>query len=249
VPLLVVALLLSTLGSLAGALVASGLFLFDGRVRDRLVSWLVSYAVGTLLGLALLGLVPEALEALPAGQVLGSLVAGILTFFILEKLLLWRHSHELAHTSSHASAASLVIVGDAFHTFVDGAIISAAVLTSPALGVTTAIAAAAHELPQELGDLAILLGAGFSKRRAFILNLASGATGMLGALAVYFALGPIPTVLPYVLSFSAGSFLYVAMADLIPSLHRGHVAVHPVAQVLLIATGLATVVLLERLTH
>jgi zinc and cadmium transporter len=235
---------LGAVGSLAGALAASLLFLFEDRVRDRLVSWLISYAVGTLLGLSLLTLLPEALETLPPATVLGGLLVGILTFFILEKLVLWRHCHEPASCTVHSSTAWLVIFGDAFHTFIDGAIIGAAVLTSLPLGITTAVAAATHELPQELGDVAILLKAGYSRRRAFILNALAGTAGILGVMVVYFALGPVPAVIPYVLSFAAGSFLYVAMADLIPSLHHGQTDVHPVLQVVLISAGVATLVLL-----
>ncbi len=236
---------LSIIGSFAGLILASSLFLFPDRVRVRLVPWLVSYAVGTLLGASLLHLVPEALEQLPAPAVLGSLLAGILTFFVLEKLVIWRHCHETDECAVHKSAASLVIIGDAVHTFVDGAIIGAAVLTSLPLGVSTAIAAAAHEIPQELGDFAILLNAGYTRRRALLLNIMSATTGVLGAIVVYFAVGSLPTLLPYVIAFAAGSFLYVAMADLIPDLHRGGRGdPHPVAQTLLIAAGIATLALL-----
>jgi len=158
--------------------------------------------------------------------------------------VLWRHCHDTHECEVHSSAASLVIVGDAFHTFVDGAIIAAATLTSPWLGVTTALAAAAHEIPQELGDAAILLKAGYGRVQALGLNLLSGLGGLVGALFVYVALNQLPTVLPYVIAFAAGSFLYVAMSDLIPSLHKGHVEVNPVAQVLLISAGLFTLLML-----
>jgi len=239
----VLAMALSLAGSFLGVLVASGIYLFGDEARERLVAWLVSYAVGTLLGLSLLHLVPQALETLPAQRALGALLLGILTFFILEKLVLWRHCHDTHECEVHSSAASLVIVGDAFHTFVDGAIIAAATLTSPWLGVTTALAAAAHEIPQELGDAAILLKAGYGRVQALGLNLLSGLGGLVGALFVYLALNQLPTVLPYVIAFAAGSFLYVAMSDLIPSLHKGHVEVNPVAQVLLISAGLFTLLM------
>ncbi len=243
VPPLVLALALSLAGSVLGVLVASVVYLFGDAARDRLVSWLVSYAVGTLLGLSLLHLVPEALETLPPPRALGALLLGILTFFMLEKLVLWRHCHDTHECAVHSTAASLVIVGDAFHTFVDGAIIAAATLSSPWLGVTTALAAAAHEIPQELGDAAILLKAGYSRTRALTLNLLSGLGGVAGALFVFVALQHSPTVLPYVIAFAAGSFLYVAMSDLIPSLHQGHLQVNPVAQVLLISAGLFTLLM------
>ena len=241
---LALALGLSAAGSFLGALAASVVYLFGDRARDRVVSWLISYAVGSLLGLTLLKLVPEALGELPAPAVLGTLLLGILTFFVLEKLVIWRHCHEPDDCTVHSSAASLVIIGDVFHTFVDGAIICAATLSSVPLGISTAVATAAHEIPQELGDAAILLRAGYTRPRALTLNLLSGIGGIVGALAVYFALGHMPTVLAYVIAFAAGSFLYVAMSDLIPSLHRGQPHVNPVAQVLLIAGGLLTIVVL-----
>ncbi len=241
---LVIAILLSAAGSVLGVLVASVVYLFGDKARERVVAWLISYAVGSLLGLSLLKLVPEALEALPPAAALSTLLVGILTFFVLEKLVVWRHCHEPDECAVHNSAASLVIVGDAFHTFVDGAIIAAATLTSVPLGISTALATAAHEVPQELGDAAILLKAGYSRARALTLNLLSGIGGIGGAIAVYFTLGHMPTMLPYVIAFAAGSFLYVAMADLIPSLHRGQQDVHPVGQVLLISAGLVTLMLL-----
>jgi zinc and cadmium transporter len=236
---------LSVLGSLGGLLTASTFLLLGDHVRVRLVPWLISYAVGTLLGAALLALLPEALEHIRPTNALATLLAGVLAFFLLEKLVLWRHCHDTHECEVHtSSAASLVIVGDALHTFVDGAVIAAAVITSIPLGVTTAIAVAAHEIPQEVGDVAILLRAGFSRLRAFTLNLLSGVGGILGAVAMIAASQTVPNLLPYVLSFAAGNFLYVAMADLIPDLHRGGVGGGPFHQLLLIVAGLATIALL-----
>ena len=228
----------SVLGSVGGLATASLFLLIGDGLRVRLVPWLISYAVGTLLGVALLALLPEALSSLPPARALGTLLAGVLSFFLLEKLVLWRHCHTGHDCEVHtSSAASLVIIGDAFHTFVDGALIAAAVLTSIPLGATTAIAVAAHEIPQEVGDFAILLRAGYSKSRAFTLNILSATGGVLGALAMMLASQWVPQVLPYVLSFAAGSFLYVAMADLIPDLHRGGVEGGPAKQLLLIGAG------------
>ena len=240
-----VAVGLSVLGSLGGLLTASTFLLLGDGLRVRLVPWLISYAVGTLLGVALLALLPEALERIPAATALGTLLGGVLVFFLLEKLVLWRHCHHSHDCEVHtSSAASLVIVGDAFHTFVDGAVIAAAVVTSVPLGVTTALAVAAHEIPQEVGDVAILLRAGYSRGRAFTVNLMSAAGGVLGALAMLFASQWLPDVLPYVLSFAAGSFLYVAMSDLIPDLHRGGLEGGPFRQLLLIGAGIITITLI-----
>ena len=236
---------LSVLGSLGGLLAASTFLLLGDKPRARVVPWAITYAVGTLLGAALLALLPEALESLPPINALATLLAGVLTFFLLEKLVLWRHCHDGHECEVHtSSAASLVLVGDAFHTFVDGAIIAAAVLTSVPLGITTALAVAAHEIPQEVGDVAILLRAGYSRSRALMLNILSGIGGVLGALLMLLASQALPHALPYVLSFASGSFLYVAMSDLIPDLHQGKIEGGAVRQLLLISAGILTIVLL-----
>jgi zinc and cadmium transporter len=234
---------LSILGSLGGVIVASSFLLLGETIRTRLIPWLISYAVGTLVGVALIALVPEALAELPARPAMFTMVLGIIAFFLLEKAVIWRHCHEDEHCHVHSTAASLVIVGDAFHTFVDGAVIAAAVLTAVPLGLTTALAVAAHEIPQEVGDVAILLRAGYSRTRAFTLNVLAGAGGILGAAAMVIAGRQLPQILPYVLAFAAGNFLYVAMADLIPDLHRGGGG-GGARQVLLIAAGVITIALL-----
>lgn len=235
---------LSVVGSVGGLLAASSFLLLGDGLRVKLVPAAISYAVGTLLGAALLALLPQSLASLPPTTALGTLLAGVITFFLLEKFVLWRHCHDGHECEVHNSAASLVIIGDAFHTFVDGAVIAAAVLTSVPLGVTTALAVAAHEVPQEVGDVAILLRAGYSRGRALSLNLMSAIGGVLGALAMLLTSQSLPRALPYVLAFAAGSFLYVAMSDLIPDLHRGNIGGSTPRQLLLIGAGIATVVLL-----
>jgi zinc and cadmium transporter len=245
VPTVAIALGLSLLGGLGGLLVASGVLLFTDSARARLVPWLVSYAVGALLGVSLLAILPEALDSLPPTHVFATLLAGILLFFVLEKLVLWRHCH--THDCEvHENAASVVLIGDAFHNFVDGAVIAAAVMTSVPLGVSTAIAVAAHEIPQEVGDFAILLHSGFSRRRALILNAVSAAAGGVGALLSVVFLDAVPRLLPYCLALAAASFLYVAMADLIPGLHRGRTDSNSLRQVFLVAAGIATILALRR---
>jgi zinc and cadmium transporter len=235
-----IALGLSLLGSLGGLFLAALLLLFHERVRVRLVPWLVSYAVGVLLGVSLLDLLPMALTTLVAQRVFGTLLAGILTFFVLEKLVLWRHCHT-HECEVHGTTAPLVLLGDAFHNFVDGAVIASAVLTSVPLGVSTAVAVAAHEIPQEVGDFAILLSNGYSRTRALWLNVASGASGVAGAILAFVLIERLPTLLPYCLALAASSFLYVAMSDLIPDLHRGRIDALAFRQVILIAAGVMTV--------
>ena len=235
---------LSILGSLGGLLTASLVLLVRNDLRTRLVPWLVSYAVGTLLGASLFNLLPEALDTQAVRPTMMMLVAGILTFFVLEKIVLWHHCHDDEECAAHKRAASLVVIGDAVHTFVDGAVIAAATIVSPALGVTTALAVAAHEIPQEMGDAAILMSAGYSRRTALGLNVASAGGGVLGALMMLAFGAAIPLVIPKVLAFAAGAFLYVAMADLIPSLHQGRFDAGSFRQLGLIILGLVTLALL-----
>jgi len=245
VHLLATALGLSLLGSCGGLLVASSFFLFSPSIRTRLVPWLVSYAVGALLGVALLALLPEALAELSAQAVFGTLLAGILIFFVLEKLVLLRHCHT-DECKVHGATAPLVFVGDAFHNFLDGAIICTAVLTSVPLGVNTAIAVAAHEIPQEVGDVAVLLAAGYSRSQALLLNIVTGVSGILGAVVAFTAVEVVPGIRPYVLAISSASLLYIAMSDLIPDLHRGTIDASAIRQVVLIAAGIGTIVVFEQ---
>jgi len=239
----VVALALAVAGSAGGLLVAWMLFA-RRRPGSRVVSSLVSYAVGTLLGAALLNLAPQALESLETTHALGALLAGILTFFVLEKFVLWRHSHEEHGSELHPATATLVIVGDALHTFTDGVVIAAATLVSIPFGATTALAVIAHEIPQEAGDFAILLATGHTPRRAVVLNLVSALGGVAGASAMLLAGSGAPAIVPYVLAFAAGNFLYVAMADLIPALNRRVADRDATWQLVLIALGVATIIAL-----
>ncbi len=238
-----IALGLSILGGLGGLLVAASVLLFSDSFRSRIVPWLVSYAVGALLGVAMLSMLPQTLEQLPAARVFATLLGGILLFFVLEKLVLWRHCH--THDCEvHDGSVVPVLVGDAVHNFVDGAVIAAAVMTSVPLGISTAIAVAAHEIPQEVGDFAILLHAGYSRGRALMLNVLTASASALGAVAAFFAFDLIPRTVPYFLVLAASSFLYVAMADLIPGLHRGRTDAGSLRQILLIGAGIATMLVL-----
>jgi zinc and cadmium transporter len=239
VQLFLTALGLSVLGGLGGLFVASGILLISDSTRARLIPWLVSYAVGALLGVSMLAILPETLELLPASRVFATLLVGILVFFVLEKLVLWRHCH-IHDCEVHDGSVFPVLIGDAFHNFVDGAVIAAAVMTSVPLGISTAVAVAAHEIPQEVGDFAILLHAGYSRRRALLLNLMSAGASALGAVVAFFALDLVPVVRPYFLALAAASFLYVAMADLIPGLHRGRTDASSLRQILLIAAGVGS---------
>ncbi len=230
----------SALGSV-GAVAGAALFLFlPEGLRKALVPALVSYATGTLLGAAFLGMLPAALAQASPQAVTQTTLVGIVLFFLLEKAALWRHCHD-ADCERHGRAGSLILIGDAFHNFVDGIVIAAAFLNSPALGVATALAVLAHEAPQEIGDFAILLSSGYERRKAFMLNTLSASTTLPGALIGYYWISAAGELLPYVLALSAASFLYIATADLIPELHRKFDAPASARQVVLLLAGIATI--------
>jgi zinc and cadmium transporter len=241
--------------TLAGGLLsvlAAALLAF--AVLERWVPRLVSFAVGALLGAALLNLLPEALDSsADAHAVFATLLVGLLVFFLLEKLALWRHAHgtgEHAHghlphaqASDARPAGMLIVLGDSLHNFVDGVLIAAAFLTEPTLGWATAVAVIAHEVPQEVGDFMVLLHSGYARRRALVLNALSSLASVAGGLVGYFALKAALPALPYVLAFAAAGFLYIAVADLIPTLHRRFAVKDALSQVALIAIGVAVVAL------
>ncbi|HSN71273.1 MAG TPA: ZIP family metal transporter [Steroidobacteraceae bacterium] len=242
---------LTTFGGALSALAASSFLLLPDRSRTALLPHLVSFATGALLGAALLALLPHAIQGAGVGNThyIGlTLLAGILAFFVLEKLVLWRHCHHEdceAHVPGDhhrdRASATLILFGDGFHNVLDGVLIAAAFLTDHHLGVVTAIAVFAHEIPQEVGDLAILLNGGLSRRRALVLNLLASLTSVVGGIVAYFLLGPALHLLPYALAIAASSFLYVAVADLIPGLHRQIDMGSGVAQLTLIALGVVVI--------
>ncbi len=248
---LVQILIVTLVGGAASALVAGVFLLLPEARRNRLLPHLVSFATGALLGAALLALLPHAIAGAGAEGTHGvglALVLGIILFFVLEKLVLWRHCHHddceahgpQQHHRDRASA-TLILWGDAFHNLLDGVLIAAAFLTDPHLGLVTAIAVFAHEIPQEIGDLAILVHGGMSRAKAMRLNVLVSLTSVAGAVVAWFALSTSLHYLPYALAVAAASFLYVAVADLIPGLHRRVDAKTSVQQVVLIITGVLVI--------
>ncbi len=251
--------LATAFGGALSALVAGVFLLLPQSRRAAALPHLVSFATGALLGAALLELLPHAIEGAGAGNahVVGlALVGGIFAFFVLEKFVLWRHCHVEdcdTHSPQHShkleprerAAGTLILVGDAIHNVLDGVLIAAAFLTDPRLGIVTTVAVIAHEIPQEVGDFAILLHSGMSRARAFALNLITSLTSVIGGVIAYFALGQVLELLPYALAVAAASFLYVAVADLIPGLHRRVEPLQSLQQVVLIAVGIAVIVLAD----
>lgn len=257
-------ILFTALGGAASALAASVFLLAPQAVRTRALPHLVSFATGALLGAALLGLLPDAIESVGmdgAHRIGLTLLIGLLIFFVLEKLLLWRHCHqevceghtphdEHAHARNRdAASASLVLIGDGFHNILDGVLIAAAFLTDIHLGIVTSIAVTAHEIPQEVGDFAILLNGGMSRARALTLNLLTSLTSVIGGVAAYYFLSGMQQLLPYALALAASSFLYIAVADLIPGLHRRVDPGSGIKQILLISLGVIVIYVSHSMAH
>jgi zinc and cadmium transporter len=224
-------------------------------LHSRWISRLVSFAVGALLGAVFLELLPHALEHGATQRVMLTVLIGLLLFFLLEKLVLWRHSHLEAESLADGTADTrpnshgfdggrsglMILIGNSVHNFCDGIVIAATFIADFTLGTTTALAIVAHAIPQQVGDFAVLLHSGYSRRRAFMYNLATGAATLAGGLAGYAALASMQEILPTVLALAAASLLYVAVADLIPSLHRHPAPGETAQQLALIGVGIAII--------
>lgn len=221
---------------------------------------LVSFAVGALLGAVFIELLPHALESGRIESVMVTVLAGLLVFFLLEKLVLWRHSHgHVAHDDAvdetehmhamhgaaeahdHGRSGLMILIGNSVHNFCDGIVIAAAFVAETRLGLITTLAIVAHAVPQQVGDFAVLLHSGYSKKRAFAVNVATGVATIVGATAGYLALATLTGILPTVLAIASASLLYVAVADLIPSLHRRPEPMETLKQMLMILSGIAII--------
>ena len=246
----------------------------SARILPHFISFatgaLLGAALLALLPEAMVGAGPDGAHGIGL-----TLIVGLGVFFVIEKLVLWWHAHTHVHgasaaacpqhlddvpnsrhehhhghahdhTRDHASGV-LVLVGDSLHNALDGALIAAAFLGSLQLGALTTFAVAAHEIPHRVGDFAILVQAGLSRSRALLLNLATGLASVIGAVVAYFALRETQRALPYALAFAAAGFLYIAVAGLIPGLHRRSDPRTSAVQVMLIAAGIAVVAAAERL--
>jgi zinc and cadmium transporter len=244
--------------SVAGGTLSAGLAAVSLALRATWVPMLVSFAIGALLGAAFLEVIPHAFEAGEAHEVAAAILAGIFGFFLLEKFLLWRHCHTEncevhdpheagprngAHDQGRSGA--LIIVGDTVHNFVDGVLIAAAFLQSTELGAITAVAIIAHEIPQEVGDFLILLHSGYTRLRALAMNLLSSTATVVGGVIGYFSLQMIADLEATLLGIVAASMIYVAVADLIPGLHKRPELRDTASQALLIALGIGAIAMVR----
>jgi zinc and cadmium transporter len=251
---IVAANLLSTLLSVVLAAVMS--FRYLAQVIDRLVP----VSAGLLLATAVTHLLPEAFHSEANPYALGwVLLAGILGFFILEKLALIHHTHhhegdhhhhEHGHDAHEAGRGGVpILIGDAFHNFADGVVIAGAFLVDVHLGVVATLAVMAHEIPHEIGDFMILLNAGFTRKRAFLFNLVSGLSAVLGGVIGYFVLESMQSLLPYALIIAASSFIYIALSDLLPEMMRRSSLAKSLPEVGLVLLGVAIAALATGALH
>jgi zinc and cadmium transporter len=219
------------------------LLLKEHRLR-HLTSFLIPYAIGTLLGAAFFGMIPYALNQLPSTTVLPTILGGIILFFVLEKVALWRHCHEES-CATHTRSGEMILMGDSIHNFVDGVAIATAFSGSISLGIATSLAVIAHEVPQEVGDFAILLKSGYTRKKAIWYNTLSSLTALPGAILTYYLLPLIRPLVPYLLCISAASFIYIALADLVPGRRRVEGWGNLALELGLVLLGIGTIIVLH----
>jgi zinc and cadmium transporter len=265
-------ILFTALGGVLSVLAASVFLLLPETLRQKVLPHGISFAIGALLTGAFCGLIPHAFEEVPVAEMenlSATILVGILLFFVLEKLFIWRHCHSHAceahgeeahehhgHSHSHGHSPSnrraagvFIILGDSIHNFVDGVLIAAAFLTDIQLGIVTSLAVAAHEIPQEVGDFAILLHSGYSRSKALLYNVLASLGTVVGGVLAYFSLGDFHHVLPYLLTLAASSFIYIAVADLIPSLHQKTDIKTSLHQIGFILAGVVLILVMQGIAH
>ncbi len=235
-------ILLTTVGSLLSLL--GGLVLLLKKDWNRSFSLiLTSFAAGVLLATAFLDLFPESLEYLAQtgnGDVFWPAFSGIITFFLLERTLIWFHHHHASHGVK--PTIWMITLGDGVHNFIDGVAIAATFMLNPAIGLTTAIAVAAHEIPQEIADFSVLLSHGLSRTRAIVFNIASAMTAIVGAVSMYYFSDSLESSLGQIIAFTAGMFVYIALSDLIPELHHTQNKKDTLPQILAFVMGIVVIV-------
>jgi Predicted divalent heavy-metal cations transporter len=267
---LLLIVIFTAIGGILSVMAAGAFLLLPEQHRQQVLPHGISFAIGALLTGAFCGLIPHAFEDVAADEIpmlSSTILAGILLFFILEKLLVWRHCHshaceahgEDSHDDQHDHkthndhgrrvAGMFIILGDSIHNFVDGVLIGAAFLTDVQLGIVTSLAVAAHEIPQEVGDFAILLHSGYTRVKALLYNVLASLATVIGGMLAYFSLGDLHHILPYFLTLAASSFIYIAVADLIPSLHHKTDLKTSLQQISFILAGVLLILAMQNIAH
>lgn len=226
------------LGSVGSVMLAGLLLSLKDDWLGKVSTYMMYMAGGTLLGAATLGMIPRASSLTGLSSVMLTVLCGLVTFFLLEKMILWRTCRNRKCERQLSAAGPIILIGDAFHNAIDGIVITASFLSSAELGVFVTLSVILHEIPQELGDLGILIRNGYTRRKAFWLNTLSGAAAIPAGIIAYFAMETVKPLVPYVLAFSAASFLYIALADLIPEMHRKTTLKDSLTQIFLVILGI-----------
>ena len=239
------ALLVSSVGSVS---IAGSLLFFSENKLDKISNWLLTLAGGTLLGAAFLGMLPKAMHLGEKSETIFTVtLVGILFFFIIEKIILWRTCGNKNCERHRNVSAPLILLGDGLHNFIDGIIITAAFFTSVKFGLIVAISVFAHEIPQELADFGILINNGYTKVKALKYNIISGLTTLVGGIIAYITLDWATKLIPWVLAISAASFIYIALADLVPQMHQKTNIKNSVLQVILIISGVLIILCIKKI--
>jgi zinc and cadmium transporter len=236
-------------GSVGSVALAGLMLLLEDKKLEVVSTYLMYLAGGTLLGAAMLGMIPKAVIKLGPQPAMMTVLSGIMFFFVLEKVILWRSCHNKDCQRHQHAAVPIILIGDAFHNAIDGIVIAASFLSSPELGVFATVSVVLHEIPQELGDFGILIKSGMSKKKALLLNILSGSTSLVTGIAAWFMLDTMRGFIPYALAFSASSFLYIALADLIPEMHRKTSIKDSILQFALIITGIVLIYIILLSKH
>lgn len=235
---IIIALVIGSIGSVA---LAGLMLLLNNEKLEKVSTYLVYLAGGTLLGAAFLGMIPKAISLLDPKLILQIILIGILFFFVLEKIILWRSCRNTNCDRHLKAAVPVILIGDGFHNAIDGVVIAASFLTSTELGIFVTLSVVFHEIPQELGDFGILIKSGMSRTKALLMNMISGSTAIIFGIIAFYTLDSMKSLIPYALAFSASSFLYIALADLIPEMHRKTSLKDSFIQILLILTGISII--------
>lgn len=216
-------LLFTIIGGIA-SLIGGVLLLWNEKLCSKLTPYFVAFAAGSLLTVAIIDLIPEALEeSMSEPRTLFLVVlAGIVTFFLIERYVFWHHHHHDKSEHEPEPTKALIIIGDTLHNFLDGIAIAASFMISVPVGIATSLAVGLHEIPQEIGDFGALLALGMNKGKVLLVNLFSGLAGILGALLGFYFLGSIEKLIPFFLAYTSGNFIYIAASDLIPEIHSTH---------------------------
>lgn len=241
---IILALIIGSVGSVA---LAGLLLFFKKEALAKISTYLMYLSGGTLLGAAFLGMIPKAVSMMNSKSIFPIILGGILFFFILEKIILWRTCQNKNCERHLKSAIPMILIGDAFHNAIDGVVIAASFLSSIELGIFVSLSVVFHEIPQELADFGILLKGGLSRKKALFYNMISGSSAIITGIIAYFALDSIKLLIPYALAFSASSFLYISLADLIPEMHKKTNFKESIFQILLILIGISIILMIKLL--